>query len=211
MRAGAHLCLESSPATPELLPRPPYDAEGGFSTFNDAFNALLREVIPSAPRVQGRLYVLCVQKSEGPWGASDRNKKSTPPPARSVKRGGYRNDAHFHESAPNGEQTVATLECDDDFASVSFAPDCGRIPLSRNPANLICPVWSRSGALTHARVAACLSCRASYTYHPKGDLNPSMMVSGRAVATALCALGTTSAFTGPLAGSFRAVSRRFCG
>ncbi|CAM9732895.1 unnamed protein product [Scytosiphon promiscuus] len=31
-----------------------------------------------------------------------------------------------------------------------------------------------------------------------------MMVSGRAVATAFCALGTTSAFTGPLAGSFRA-------
>lgn len=33
----------------------------------------------------------------------------------------------------------------------------------------------------------------------------SMMVSGRAVATALCALGTTSAFTAPPAG-FRAVS-----
>ncbi|CAM9158170.1 unnamed protein product, partial [Ectocarpus sp. 4 AP-2014] len=31
----------------------------------------------------------------------------------------------------------------------------------------------------------------------------SMMVSGRAVATALCALGTTSAFTAPVAG-FRA-------
>lgn len=47
----AHLCLDSSPATPELFPRPPYDVEGGFSTLNDAFNALLREVIPSAPRV----------------------------------------------------------------------------------------------------------------------------------------------------------------
>lgn len=35
----------------------------------------------------------------------------------------------------------------------------------------------------------------------------SMMKSGRAVATALCALGTTSAFTGPLAGSIRSVSR----
>lgn len=55
LRCRAHLCLESSPATPELLPRPPYDIEGGFSTLNDAFNALLREVIPSAPRVRGPL------------------------------------------------------------------------------------------------------------------------------------------------------------
>ncbi|CAM9473717.1 unnamed protein product, partial [Ectocarpus fasciculatus] len=38
----------------------------------------------------------------------------------------------------------------------------------------------------------------------------SMMVSGRAVATALCALGTTSAFTAPLAGfrTAKGVSRQ---
>lgn len=33
-----------------------------------------------------------------------------------------------------------------------------------------------------------------------------MMKSGRVMATALCALGSTSAFTGPLAGTFRSVS-----
>lgn len=60
--------------------------------------------------------------------------------------------------------------------------------------------------VTHVRVF-CM--QASIIHLTKGRSKTIMMVSGRAVATALCALGTTSAFTGPLAaGSFRAVSLR---
>lgn len=74
--------------------------------------------------------------------------------------------------------------------------------LSQNCANLL---FSPGSQLTYAWN----TCRPSYIF-PKRDLKATiMMVSGRAVATALCALGTTSAFTAPLAaGSFRAVSVR---
>ena len=61
----------------------------------------------------------------------------------------------------------------------------------------------------HARMRVFVLHAGHHTSFPQDVLKTNMMVSGRAVATALCALGTTSAFTGPLAaGSFRAVSVR---